>query len=185
MVILAHCTSKSTLKNILFDKKIKTYNSLYNLKNNDDPYTKNDVVYFTFFNSKYRNQFYFSKYCIGLKISNLIKKYPYYAMSSFDNNGHIDIRDSRLSSKLYKLVQKSNNIEEFKNYIYKDNNISEQAKNALTEKEHIIEIFNFKNIKNPTIGDIYKRPNSWTEIIFFEDIDITNLPFKIYKDPNR
>lgn len=178
MIYLAHCSYH--LDEIISQKIIKTSRSLGIDKKTG---ARTDVVYFTFLFPDDPEQIYRYPECVAFVIKDLLKKYRYYAMSIIDSYGNIfDLPDFRLSSRLYKLVQLSNDIDDLKNNIINDKRMSNQCKNTLLQSQRLDELFQFKNKPNPSIQDIINTDRSnWTEIIFFEDIDFKDIPFKIFR----
>ncbi|XWV25794.1 putative orfan [Tupanvirus soda lake] len=175
-IYIAHCTNKENLDEILREKIIRTANDL-----SVPSFGKGDVVYFTFFDPNDPKQFYSDNYCIYFRLRHILHKYKYYAVSTHDNYGYIPNDGyTRLSPKLYRLVKSAFDEEDLSRKIMINPKISSQAKiNLLYRTKELIE---FKYITNPSLRYIYSHRGFWSELIFFENIDFKDIPYKIAKE---
>lgn len=94
-----------------------------------------DVVYFTFFDLYDPYQFFSSNYCIVFRLKHILQKYKYYVMSMHDMYGSFDADSTtRLSPRLYKLVQSPTSLTDFENKIKTAKNLNKQLKKTLISK---------------------------------------------------
>jgi hypothetical protein len=175
VVYIAHCTDETPLKNILSQKIIRT-----SLDMDKVSYGQSDIVYFTFFDPNDPIQFYSGEYCIYFRLRHILTKYRYYAVTPYDNYGEIIPGVTRISPRIYKLVQKSNTGKELKHNILSDARISSQAKDALVSR--IEDLYAYKLTDNPTLLSIYVHRSFWSEIIIFENVDFSDVPYHIAKE---
>lgn len=178
---LIHCTSKNNLEQIISDKIIKTGQEL-----EIQGMGKGDIVYFSFYykaknTSLIDTKFDNDEYCVIFTIKDIIKRYRYYYVSSNYSYGRI-YANGRVSSRLYKMIQLSNDVEDLRTKILDDIRMSPQCKDSLNDDEKLHDLFRFKNASNPSMRDIYNTCGNLWEIGFFENIDFNDVKYKIIKN---
>lgn len=177
---IAHCTTKDKLRKIINNKVIKTAKELF-----FQGMGKSDIVYFSFYYKTIpSNQISeVNENCIIFTVCDIIKKYRYYYINSNYSYGRI-YKGGRLSSRLYNMVQSSNNISDLKTKILNDEKMSVQCKKSLLDEEKIHDLFKFKNLSNPSLKDIYNTCGNLWEIGFFENIYFDDISYKIINNVN-
>jgi hypothetical protein len=184
-----HCTSSDAIKQIIRDKKIKT---AANVGSDENGFC---LTFFSFLNDLYRTKNYENpkylgsyEFCIALPAKKLLKKYRYYYVTHFADRADIA---GHLSDRLFKIVQsvkstvKEEQYAELEQLILTDDRMPSHVKNNFMclNELHIWDLIgNFWHKPNPSIRDIYAKGGSdyWSEIGIFEDIDFSDMNFKIF-----